>query len=207
MGGVIWNLFLAVVPIVLAYLLCGIARQPKKSYVDKAAIAILGLVWLAFLPNTCYLLTEWRHFLQSLDAHNLYLKADISRDLMIRLMLYTSFYFCYSAAGMIAYVLALRPVARLAIRNGGNKWLLGLVLFPLLSLGVYLGLVLRFNSWDLLQQPNRILTSLQVIASRPLLTTFLLIFAAFLWLSYLVLDIWIDGLLLRWKTVTTEKAR
>ncbi len=55
-----WNVLLAIIPIVLAYLIAGLVRRPKKqgrSFVT-VLIALLVFAWLSFLPNTCYLLTR-----------------------------------------------------------------------------------------------------------------------------------------------------
>jgi uncharacterized membrane protein len=83
-------------------------------------------------------------------------------------------------------------------------WLWGIPFFPLVSLGVYLGLIQRFNSWDLLHRPGIIWTrSLQALA-RPDLFIFILAFGAFLWLAYYLLDIWVDGAKMRWSR-TSEK--
>ena len=58
----IWNLFLAALPIALAHAL--VEGVPVgRSRIATARVAALGVAWLAFLPNSPYLLTEWSHFL------------------------------------------------------------------------------------------------------------------------------------------------
>ena len=46
---------------------------------------------------------------------------------------------------------------------------------------------------------NEVLASVLELGQRPLLSMFLIVFAAFLWLGYVVVDIWVDGLALRLK--------
>ena len=66
---VAWNLFLAVIPVALAF---AIARGARRDMREAGRIRWglwlpLGVVWLAFLPNSCYLLTEWRQLLRDAD--------------------------------------------------------------------------------------------------------------------------------------------
>src|SRR4051812_24569935 len=61
----LWNLALAAIPVPAAYAFASRVRTAKasRSRLPVASAAVLGLVWLVFLPNSCYLMTEWRHFL------------------------------------------------------------------------------------------------------------------------------------------------
>ncbi len=194
---VAWNTFLAAIPIVLALAFSRLAELREKTALTKFGMVAVALAWLAFLPNTCYLLTEWRHYLYRLDARNLYLQSQLDAGMTLDLMRDTVFYFCYSGIGMLAFALAVRPMARVASKNGVPTWVLGVPLFLLLSVGVYLGLVLRYNSWDLLARPAEVWASIADLAGRPRLTAFIVLFGGFLWLAYLAIDVWIDGLLLR----------
>lgn len=190
---VLWNLFLAFVPVVMAMIICTVAEVGKNVKLSRLLIAALGVVWLAFLPNACYLLTEWRHFLFGLDGSNLYLQSQLDGGTRLRLMVYTVFYFCYSGAGMLAFTLAVRPVARLAKRRGATLWVHGIWLFLLCSLGVYLGLKPRFNSWDFAAKPGEIWGFIVAMGRDPRLISFIVAFGAFLWIAYWAIDIWIDG--------------
>lgn len=202
-----WDVFLALIPVVLGYSIYGIAKSRPRGLARNLIIALLGLAWIAFLPNTCYLLTEWRHFFLTLDAGNLFLRSRTNRDLAVVLMAYTAFYFCFSGVGMLAFVLAIRPIARLAKKTGYSLFILGMPLFLMLSIGVYLGLILRYNSWDLITNPDLVLSSIISLADRPVLSAFIFAFGGFLWLAYLAIDIWVDGIKSRLcnKQVVSEK--
>ena len=200
----VWNVFLAGIPVATAWLICRTEPQWRARPVLKIGVGFLLLVWLAFLPNACYLLTEWRHFLVSVDSSDLYLRSQLDHRMTIFLMFYTAFYFCYSAIGVLAFALAIRPIAHLVKKEGGALWIWGIPLFLLTSIGVYLGLILRFNSWELITRPSRIWAEAAALASRPAMASFLLIFAAVLWLAYIVTDIWIDGLALRLRRKTAD---
>lgn len=199
---VIWNLFLAAIPVALGLGIGWLSSRWKNRPVASFLIAAMMLAWLAFLPNTCYLLTEWRHYLSRLDRYDLYLESQISPHVTLTLMFDTVFYFCYSAIGLLAFTLAVRPVADVVKREGGRPWAWGIPLFILTALGVYLGLILRFNSWDLLARPGDVWYAASSVATRPLLATFVLAFAGVLWFIYMTIDIWFDGLALRWRVMS-----
>ncbi len=200
---VAWNLFLAAIPVAAAYAIAwlwkGSGRAPRPARI--ALTGVLGAIWLTFLPNTCYLLTEWRHFLEVAFDRDLYAAWTVEKDrgAMLGLVLHTLFYFAYSAAGMLTFALAIRPIHRLAAGRVGRLWVWAAPFFLLMSLGVYLGLVLRFNTWDLLARPEQIGDAIGRVASRPFLGGLVVVFGGFLWLGYIAMDIWFDGLLLRWQ--------
>ncbi len=197
---VAWNLFLAVIPVVLAF---AIARGARRDIRETGRIRWglwlpLGVVWLAFLPNSCYLLTEWRHFFDTLTQSQLFMQARQSREGRTDFFIVTAFYLLYSGAGLLAFFLAVWPLDRLTRRRLG--WVgaaLRPLIFPLCALGVYLGLTAgRFNSWDLVH-PHRLAGLLATTAAtlaRPALLGFILAFGAILWLFYAAFDIWMDGL-------------
>ena len=195
---VVWNLFLALIPVGLAFFIARGLRGQKRSGgpISWALWAGLLLVWLVFLPNTCYLLTEWRHYLDSLSSSPIYFQAEVSRQSFIDFLLMTGFYILYTSCGLLTFFLAVWPLDRLARhRLGPWIWPCQALIFALCALGVYLGLLPRFNSWDLLH-PYRLLLILQTslgVQQRPLLLGFILGFAAILGILYTLFDIWMDG--------------
>jgi uncharacterized membrane protein len=203
-GWVTWNTFLAFIPVTLGWSIYWLRKGAPGRWGPTALAVLLTLAWLAFLPNTCYLLTEWRHYLSSLYRGNLYFQAQLNISATLLLMIYTMFYFCYSGIGMIAFALAIRPMARLVQSEGGTTWVWGLLLFILVAVGVYLGLVLRFNSWDLLSRPQLVWAAILSLAARPVLGAFIVAFAGFLWVAYFVIDIWVDGVIARWERIRSS---
>ena len=199
-SNVAWNLLLAVIPVALAF---AIARGARRDMRETGRIRWglwlpLGLVWLAFLPNSCYLLTEWRHFFETLTQSTLFTQARQSRGGRTDFFLVTAFYLIYSGAGLLAFFLAVWPLDRLTRRRlGWAGAALRPLIFPLCALGVYLGLTAgRFNSWDLVH-PDRlegVLATTAATLAHPALLGFLLAFGAFLWLLYAAFDVWMDGL-------------
>ena len=194
---VIWNGTLALIPVVAAYAFRNVLDKWPSSARQYTAAATLGVVWFVFLPNTCYLLTEWRHFLTTLDGQNMFLRSGTDKVFFIQLILGSLFYFMYSSFGMVTFALAIRPVERAAIKRGLAVRFWAFPFFAVVSLGVYLGLILRFNSWDLLTNPTIVWQAIVEVGGRPRLAAFILAFGGFLWIAYEILDIWIDGLKLR----------
>ena len=196
---VLWNLFLAGVPVALAFVIArGVRRERAAGGPVRWLLwGPLALVWLFFLPNSCYLLTEWRHYLTTLTQSQLFAEAHHSGDGRVDFFLVTAFYLVYSGAGLLAFFLAVWPLDRLTrVRLGRLGAMLRPLIFPLCALGVYLGLMQgRFNSWDLVRASrlSKILTTTAQTLHRPYLVGLILLFGAVLWLFYAAFDIWMDG--------------
>jgi len=191
---VMWNATLAIVPVLAGYAFRGAVSKRPMRFSGYVAALPLGLIWFIFLPNTCYLLTEWRHFLEMLDRQNLFVVSQTDGRMFIKLVLWSVFYFLYSLFGMMTFTMAIRPVERAALRRGLPVKFWAVPFFAAEALGVYLGLVLRFNSWDLLRNPSPVWHAIVEVGGRPKLALFILAFGGFLWMAYEALDIWLDGL-------------
>lgn len=196
---VVWNTFLALIPVASGWAIYALYRRPGRTTAVRSLMVLLAAVWFAFMPNTCYLLTEWRHFLEVIGYTDLYAKIYISKTAAVRLMLYTLFYIFYSGIGLLTFALAIRPVVWLMKERRLTPWLWAIPFFLLMSLGVYLGLILRLNSWDIFVRPEFVWASIVNTLANPGLMSIVAAFAGFLWLVYLVMDIWIDGLVCRWQ--------
>lgn len=199
---VLWNIFLAVVPVVLSFVISrGIRRQWRAhGKVTWGVWVPLLLVWLACLPNTCYLLTEWRHYLETVTQTQVYFQAQHNHDATFDLFLETGFYVFYTGTGLLSLLLAVWPLDHLARRRLGRWiWPAQAVVFAVCALGVFLGLVCRFNSWDLLssERVHAILATIAQVFARPVLLGFVGGFGLILWLLYALFDIWMDGAALR----------
>ena len=199
---ILWNLFLAFIPAGLAVLVAlGIRQQQRGG--ERLTWILWGpllLVWLTFLPNTVYLLTEWRHFLETVADTQFYHLARQDHATMVNFLLTTAFYIAYTNAGLLAFFFAIWPLERrVTVALARRLWPVKLVFFPVVSLGVYLGLVERFNTWDLLTAHGlkQVLESIGDVFQRPLLMALIVGFGLILWGLYTVFNIWVDGVLWR----------
>ncbi|MEA5580968.1 DUF1361 domain-containing protein [Nodularia harveyana UHCC-0300] len=140
-----WNLFLAFIPLALSVWLFRTQRR-------RSGVWWLGLiVFLAFLPNAPYLLTDVIHFIEDIRR--------IQSVWMITLVL-IPIYLVVILAGFQAYVISLINLGYYLHRIGKSQWILGseLITHLLCAIGIYWGRFLRFNSWDFVTQPDAVLT-------------------------------------------------
>ena len=193
--GIAWNVALAVIPAVAAYLLAaGIEHYSMPSKGITWLIWLpLAFVWFVFLPNTCYLLTEWRHFL--FDPYFTTWRMNTDNNSVARLIVARQclFFLVYSGIGVLCYTLSIRPIERLLRSTRFHPALLAVPFFFLTSLGVYMGLIRRLNSWDIVNQPQLVWSVTVHAMTTPLLLQVISVFAVLLWLLYEIVDIWVDG--------------
>lgn len=130
-----WNLILAVVPAVAALLLAGTA--------NRFARVILFLVWLAFLPNAPYIVTDFVH-----------LNPRPPVPLWYDIALLVSF----AETGLLLAYSSVSDVHRVLQDRFGavTGWTIALGSLVLSGFGIYLGRFLRWNSWDPLANPGRL---------------------------------------------------
>ncbi len=195
---VLWNIFLALMPVLLSFVLVrGIRRQWRThGQVTWGLWIPLLFVWLAFLPNTCYLLTEWRHYLQTVTQTQVFFQAQQNRDATFDFFLVTGFYVFYTGIGLLTLFLAVWPLDRLVRRRLGLwVWPAQALVFAVCALGVYLGLVCRFNSWDLVHADgfHAIAQTITEVFQRPVLLGLIGGFGLTLWFLYSLFDVWMDG--------------
>lgn len=137
----IWNLFLAWLPLVfIAWLLLVLRRKRWSSWEGITA----SLLWLFFLPNSFYIISDFIH-LQ--DAP----RVDVLYD-AVMLMSFASTGLLLGYTSLVLFHLELRK--RLA--KGSVRRVIGTVLL-LCSFAIYMGRELRWNSWDMLFNPAGIL--------------------------------------------------
>ena len=136
-----WNLFLAWIPLGLAYLLT--LRLNHHAWSSWTGIA-LSIVWLLFLPNSFYMVSDYIH-LQDIPRTNvLYDSLTFTLFILNGLILgYTSLY-------MVQMQLRKRVSALQAEVFAATMLLV-------CSFAIYLGRDLRWNSWDVLVNPAGIL--------------------------------------------------
>jgi uncharacterized membrane protein len=170
----VWNLFLAWIPFVLAYAGYAISWKRRTLYI---ALPIFAFLWLIFLPNAPYLLTDLQHLNQPVT--NVPLWYDVI------LMIW------FSWTGMLLGVISLYLMHEIVIRTFGKVtgWLFVLAVSALSSLGIYLGRFLRWNSWDLLQEPQEVIRDSLSLLLDPSRSTigFTFLFTAFFLFVYLTL--------------------
>ncbi len=165
-----WNLFLAWIPLVAALIAANRARTGGFAPGFVAAVAI----WLIFLPNAPYMITDLKYAGYSNDVPVLYDVLLLAAAAWTGLVL------------GLASLLLIHAIARRLI-GSIKAWLLVVAVLALCSFGIYLGRVQRVNSWDVFVRPVALAhgASGAALHLRPLALTIL--FTCFLVATYLVL--------------------
>jgi len=132
-----WNLLLAWLPLLFAVWLVRYLRS--SSWISWSG-AGLTLLWLGFLPNSFYLVTDFIH----LDYAN-----------PTQVLYYVMMLFAFGLTGMLLGFFSLYLVHRELLKRlkttNAHLWI-GVVLL-LCSFAVYLGRYLRWSTWDIVLHP------------------------------------------------------
>jgi uncharacterized membrane protein len=168
----IWNLFLAWTPLFFTYWLLKVLRRKLWSSWEALLVTV---IWLSFLPNSFYMISDFVHILEVPPARVLYL-----------VVVFSSFIF----NGVILGYLSLFQVHQELLKRLNKRTasiLVGLVLM-LCSFAIYLGHDLRWNSWDLLRDPGGILVDISNHVTNAIAYT--TTFSFFLLLGSLYVVVW-----------------
>lgn len=140
------NLFLAFVPLIFSTGL-RVADRLRFNWIVKVALFCL---WLLFLPNAPYILTDILHLPRATEAPAWY-------DLALLLS-------C-SGTGLLMGYLSLVDVHGLVSKNFNPilGWIFAVTTLVLSGFGIYLGRFLRWNSWDVITSPTLMLSLLNVV--------------------------------------------
>lgn len=136
----VWNLFLAWLPFVFALVLYDGYRRGRRL----AYLAVWGVLWLLFLPNAPYILTDVVHLREPGAAPLWYDAATVV---------------AFAGTGLVLGLGSLFLVQTVvtAARGPVTGWATSVLALGLASVGVYLGRFVGVNSWDALVDPGRVL--------------------------------------------------
>ena len=134
-----WNLVLSLLAL-LSACLCAISYARKQ----KVRAVVAAVVWLFLLPNTFYMLTDFVHVKDSGDINFLF-------DIVL-----IGF---FALNGFMHGLLSLYIMHKVCLQKirSGYAWLLLLIVILASSFAVDMGRYLRWNSWDVLINPNSLL--------------------------------------------------
>ena len=135
----VWNLFLAWVPVAAALACQALARRRAYGLAFSA-----GVIWLLFFPNAPYMLTDYIHIRELHLASRLWWDA----------LMLSSFVWTALMLGFFSLYL-MQDVWRARTGRFG-AWVLAALALGLASFGVYLGRFVRLNSWDALLHPRSV---------------------------------------------------
>jgi uncharacterized membrane protein len=171
----VWNLFLAWLPMIFALLAC-----EKYRSVSGRSWRFLSLAgaWLLFFPNAPYIFTDLIH-LTTRFYPNFW--VDLSLILLCAI------------TGLVLGFVSLFLMQTVVIRMWGRaaSWFFIGGVAALSGFGIYLGRFLRFNSWDVMFKPRQLYHGIGHWAADPLASpnslAFPALFAMFVFVTYLML--------------------
>jgi uncharacterized membrane protein len=137
-GFLLWNLFLAAIPLLISRKLYTI--QNSNRFVLYSGLCL----WLLFLPNAPYILTDLVH---------LYARPPVPYWYDMLLVILSA------SNGLALGFISINYIEIILYRRNAELYL---VLFRILiilsmSYGVYLGRFLRYNSWDVIFKPFEVI--------------------------------------------------
>jgi uncharacterized membrane protein len=170
----VWNLFLAWLPYLFS-LWAALAERRRPGQWWR--LLLPGALWLLFLPNGPYIVTDIIH-LRRIQPAIWWLDVGLIAT--------------FAWTGCFLAVASLHAMQELVRRYLGAalSWLFVLLTLPLSGLGVYLGRFERLNSWNVLTNPREVLGSVVETllhpGSQPRALGVTLLFAGLLFVCYLM---------------------
>lgn len=149
----VWNLFLAYVPYIISKQM---SVKPPKA---KWKFFLVCFVWLLFIPNSFYIITDLFHL-------------DMNEDVPLWYDLALLLSFAWS--GLLFGILSIRQMEKLFEKNFNKNFDLFFIL-PVMALngfGVYIGRYLRFNTWDVVSNPFQLANDIVYMFIHPIRNRF-----------------------------------
>ena len=144
----VWNVFLAIIPYTITMYL------NTKQKLSKLKLGFWFLVWLAFLPNAPYIVTDLIHLKES-NYHLMWL------DILVVLS--------FAMSGLFLFYLSVLDMQRLISQKFKRIPIpfFTITLMLLCGFGVYLGRFLRYNSWEIISNPQVLISDIFEIITSP----------------------------------------
>lgn len=151
-----WNAILAIISVILGWLIC------KKG--ETKIRWFLVILWLIFIPNTLYILTDLSHL-----AEQWTILYGVEKFIVIMQYLF------FTVFGIVTFVISLyffecmlSRFFRKKISDSVVQTIISAINF-VIGFGVVLGRVQRTNSWHIFTNPLRVYYDSIYILSSPLL--------------------------------------
>jgi uncharacterized membrane protein len=170
----VWNLFLAWIPFVLAYLAYIFSWRRSLMIL---AIPTFAFFWLIFFPNAPYILTDLQHLSQGSNS------VPLWYDVIMLIW--------FSWTGMLLGIVSLNLMQEIIKRQISRwaGWFFVFMVAGLSSVGLYVGRFIRLNSWDVLQNPGGFASNISEWLSDPSLRSvgFIALYTLFFIFIYLTI--------------------
>ena len=140
-----WNVFLALLPLVFV----SIAKTVRRRWLT----AVLAVLWILFLPNAFYLLTDLIHVpkgMSTAGAGGVIYSTSIHQWIQLLVI---------GVGAVMGTLMGLESLRQVrgwlaSVRGSLFSWCAVGAVSLLCGVGIYIGRFLRFNSWDALNIPS-----------------------------------------------------
>lgn len=137
----VWNLWLAWLPLILVLWL---QRMLRTRVWSSWMPLVITLLWLGFLPNSFYMITDYIH-----------LHEVVRVNMLLDVVMFTSFILNGLVLGYLSlYIVHAEFLKRLS-RRTSSLLVAGVLL--LTSFAIYIGRDLRWNTWDIIFNPASVI--------------------------------------------------
>ncbi|WP_207512234.1 DUF1361 domain-containing protein [Longitalea luteola] len=169
-----WNLFLAWLP----YMISSWLQKRPQLQARPVKFATISFVWLLFIPNSFYILTDLFHLGKHKNVPNWFDLAMI---------------ISFAWNGLLLGILSVRQMEKMIqpYLPGRHELLFIYPIMFLNALGVYMGRYPRFNSWNIITNPLGVVAYLGKMFLHPVQHVYawgmVACFSVFMTLVYLTL--------------------
>lgn len=179
----LWNLFLAIIPLLFAARLTKVLKYKRWSAWEPI---MWTLLWLLFLPNSFYMISDYIH-----------LRDVLASNILYDAVVFTSFIFTAVLLGFSSLYL-MHVQLRKRLRPAPAAAWIAVILLSC-SFAIYIGRDLRWNSWDIIFNPGGLLFDISDRLLRPEAYSdmFVTVFSFFVLLAGLYGILWTQARLLR----------
>jgi len=141
------NVALAIAPLILAALLF------RPEWRRGPLWWLMFAVFVLFLPNTVYIFTDLLHLV-------LKIRKEPPLPMGAIILLVIPQYIVFVGGALEIYTLSLVWLGRYMTAAGAQRWVRPMewTMHALSALGIYLGRVVRLNSWDMFKDPVAVFT-------------------------------------------------
>lgn len=165
-----WNIFLALIPLMIS---SALLLQQRKKIIHKIVFITGLLLWLLFIPNAPYLITDIIHL------------GEIK---MVPVLFDTFLLFNTALLGVSVFCLSLSQMEKIISQKMSQRKtsIFISVIILLISFGMYLGRFARFNSWDFFTNHQSLIGHIWKVVNKaePQAFLYTLLFFLFLFLTY-----------------------
>lgn len=193
-GWILWNLFLAFIPLALSFWLF------RRKKISRSPIWWgLLVVFIVFLPNAPYMLTDIIHLIRGT-------RAGLSTWVIA--LAIVPVHLIAMLGGFEAYVISLINQGYYLKKQGVSRvtvWASEILTHTVCAVGIYLGRFDRFNSWDFINEPGDIIrTTVRNLISKQPVVIMIVTFVILLVFYWIMKQITL-GLYLRYQYLRSGK--